>query len=50
MEECFINKKQYKEVAEELDISVRAVRKHRVKSLKIIREECLKKMNIVNKG
>ena len=50
LEECFIQKKQYKEVAEELDISVSAVRKHIVKSLKIIREECLKKMNIVNKG
>ena len=50
LEECFIQRKQYKEVAEELNISVSAVRKHIVKSLKIIREECLKKANIVNEG
>ena len=45
LEECFIQRKQYKEVAEELNISVSAVRKHIVKSLKVIREECLKSMN-----
>ena len=50
LEECYIKRKQYKEVAEELDISVSAVRKHIVKSLKIIREECLNKTNHTEKG
>ena len=39
LQECYIHKKKYKEVAAELDISVNAVKKHIVKALKIIREE-----------
>lgn len=34
-------KKKYQEVAEELNISVSAVRKHIVKALQVIRKECL---------
>ena len=38
-----IQRKKYQEVAEELNISVSAVRKHIVKALQVIREECAKK-------
>ncbi|MDR1718945.1 MAG: RNA polymerase sigma-70 factor [Dysgonamonadaceae bacterium] len=41
LQECFINRKKYKEVAEELNISVSAVRKHIVKALRKIRERLL---------
>ena len=43
LEECYIQRKKYQEVAEELNISVSAVRKHIVKALQVIREECAKK-------
>lgn len=42
LEECYLNEKKYKDVAEELHISVSAVRKHIVKALKLIREACVK--------
>mgnify|MGYP002313409543 CR=1 FL=1 len=41
LEECYVEKKKYQEVAEELNISVSAVRKHIVKALQTIRKECL---------
>lgn len=37
-QECYLREKKYKEVAEELGISVNAVKKHIVKALKILRE------------
>ena len=43
LEECFINCKKYKEVADELSISSNTVKKHIVKALKLIREEIAKK-------
>lgn len=43
LHECYINKKKYKEVAEELDISTNAIKQHLVKALKTIREEIKKK-------
>lgn len=43
LRECYIHNKKYKEVAEELRISVSAVRKHMVKALKVIREGIAKK-------
>lgn len=43
LEECYFHRKKYQEVADELNISVSAVRKHIVKALKVIREECLNK-------
>lgn len=42
LEECYLHEKKYKDVAEELNISVSAVRKHIVKALKLIREACVK--------
>ena len=39
LQECYIHKKKYKEVAAEMEISVNAVKKHIVKALKTIREE-----------
>ena len=38
LQECYINKKKYKEVAEELNVSVAAIHKNIVKALRIIRE------------
>lgn len=43
LEKCYVERKKYKEVSEELGISVSAVRKHIVKALQVIREECAKK-------
>lgn len=43
LRECYIHNKKYKEVADELQISVSAVRKHMVKALKVIREGIAKK-------
>lgn len=43
LEECYIRKKKYKEVADELNISISAVRKHIVKALSVIRSEFEKK-------
>ncbi len=42
MQECYMQNKKYKEVAEELEISINAVKQHIVKALKIIREELKK--------
>lgn len=42
-EECYVHRKKYREVAEELDMSVNAVKKQIVKALRTIREECAKK-------
>lgn len=42
LKECYVNNKKYKEVAEELEISVNAVKQHLVKALKAIREEIKK--------
>lgn len=39
LQECYVHKKKYREVAEEMEISVSAVKKHIVKALKTIREE-----------
>ena len=39
LQEGYIHKKKYKEVAAEMEISVNAVKKHIVKALKTIREE-----------
>lgn len=39
LEECYINNKSYKEVAESLNISVSAVHKNIVKALHILRKE-----------
>ena len=43
LEECYINKKKYKEVAADLEISESAVKKHIVQALKTIREKIVKK-------
>lgn len=43
LEECYVRKKKYQEVADELEISVSAVRKHIVKALQTMREEFAKK-------
>lgn len=46
LEECYINKKKYSEVAAELNISESAVKKHMVQALKIIRQKVVKKSTI----
>lgn len=46
LEECYLNHKKYHEVAEALEISESAVRKHIVQALKTIREKILKKYAI----
>lgn len=43
LQECYINHKTYKDVAEELEISTSGVKKHIVAALKTIREEMAKK-------
>lgn len=43
LQECYINKKKYKEVAADLEISINSVKKHIIKALKTIREEIAKK-------
>lgn len=43
LEECYMRRKKYQEVADELNISVSAVRKHIVKALAVIRSEFEKK-------
>ncbi len=40
LEECYFNNKKYKEVADNLDVSVNAVKKHIVKALALLRERC----------
>ncbi len=42
MQECYMQNKRYREIAEELEISLNAVKQHIVKALKIIREELKK--------
>ena len=39
LERCYNGRKSYKEVADELNISVSAIHKHIVKALRVIREE-----------
>ena len=39
LEECYVEKKKYQEVAEELNVSVAAIHKNIVKALRILREE-----------
>lgn len=39
LERCYNARKSYKEVADELDISVSSINKHIVKALRVIREE-----------
>ncbi len=46
LEECYIRRKMYKEVAEELDISVNTVKKHIVKALRLIRLEMSEKRDL----
>lgn len=43
LEECYINKKKYKEVAADLEISESAVKKHIVQALKNIRKNIVKR-------
>lgn len=43
LQECYINRKSYKEVAEEMEMSTNGVKKHIVHALKSIREEIAKK-------
>lgn len=43
LQECYLNEKKYKEVADELEISINAVKQHIVKALKSIREKIKKK-------
>lgn len=43
LEACYIHKKKYKEVAEELNVSVAAIHKNIVKALRILREELTQK-------
>jgi RNA polymerase sigma-70 factor (ECF subfamily) len=43
LQECFINKKKYREVAIDLEISESAVKKHIVQALKILRQKIVKK-------
>lgn len=45
LEACYIHKKKYKEVAEELNVSVAAIHKNIVKALRILREELTQKGN-----
>ena len=42
LQECYMQKKKYKEVAEELDISINAVKQHIVKALQSIRKKVKK--------
>lgn len=39
LRECMVNHRKYKEVADELDLTVHAVKKHIVNGLKILREK-----------
>lgn len=43
LEQCYIHKKKYSEVAADLNISESAVKKHMVQALKIIRQKVVKK-------
>lgn len=40
LEECYFNNKKYQEVAEALEVSTSAVKKHIVKALAMLRERC----------
>lgn len=39
LEECYLNNKKYKEVAQQLNVSVAAIHKNIVKALRILRQE-----------
>ncbi|MDR0394591.1 MAG: RNA polymerase sigma-70 factor [Tannerella sp.] len=43
LEECYVHKKKYQEVAMQQEISISAVRKHIMKALRVIRTEFAKK-------
>jgi len=43
LEECYVRRKKYQEVADELEISTSTVRKHIMKALQVMREEFAKK-------
>ncbi len=45
LEECYLHNKKYKEVAEQLNVSVAAIHKNIVKALRILREELNEKGN-----
>ena len=45
--ECYVNNKKYKEVAEEMNISTNAVKKHIVKALKTIKSHVLPQEHII---
>jgi RNA polymerase sigma-70 factor (ECF subfamily) len=47
LQECYLHNKKYREVADELDISVSAVKKHIVKALKIMRENFAKEQDSI---
>ena len=40
LEECYFNNKKYREVAESLEVSTNAIKKHIVKALGLLRERC----------
>ena len=42
LEECYFNNKKYEEVADSLEVSTNAVKKHIVKALGLLRERCRK--------
>lgn len=45
LEACYVDNKKYKEVAEELNVSVAAIHKNIVKALRILRKELGEKGN-----
>jgi RNA polymerase sigma-70 factor (ECF subfamily) len=45
LESCYIHNKKYKEVAEELNVSVAAIHKNIVKALRVLREEIARRGN-----
>jgi RNA polymerase sigma-70 factor (ECF subfamily) len=47
LQECYLHNKKYREVANELNISVSAVKKHIVKALKIMRENFAKEQGSI---
>lgn len=42
LQECYLHKKKYKEVADELHVSVAAIHKNIVKALRVLREELVR--------
>lgn len=43
LEECYLNHKKYREVAEEMDVCQETVKRHIIKALKLLREHYKKK-------